>query len=469
MTSTTFRQLDLAESSLSAVKAAGYENPTEIQTLAIPPLLEGRDIVATAQTGTGKTAAFVLPLLQRVKPTRKDTKRACPTALILTPTRELATQIVENVTTYGRESKLSVVAIYGGASRNKQIDQLKRRPDILVATPGRLEDLIADKYIDLSGISYLVLDEADRMLDMGFIPAVRRICSMIPGGRQTALFSATMPGPIEDLAQQFLDNPVRVAAEEGESRVEQIDQSVMWIDQANKLEYLPQLIKDRGMYRVLVFTRTKHRARKVAKILSRSNLDSDSIHGDKSQSARQRALKGFADGKIHVLVATDVASRGIDVDDVTHVVNFEIPNEPETYVHRIGRTGRAGNVGVAISLCDATEMPYVSSIEKLLGSSIRVDKDQPFHAERVVKQPRGGSESRGGRGSGRGGVANSGGSSRRGGSSPRGNAASPARGNSSQGSGSSAGGGSGASGGASRGGSRRGGSRRRRGGSGAGR
>ncbi len=428
MTSTSFRQLDLAESSLAAVKAAGYENPTEIQTLAIPPLLEGRDIVATAQTGTGKTAAFVLPLLQRVKPTRKDTKRACPSALILTPTRELATQIVENVTTYGHGSKLSVVAIYGGASRNKQIDQLKRRPDTLVATPGRLEDLIADKYIDLSGISYLVLDEADRMLDMGFIPAVRRICSMIPGSRQTALFSATMPAPIEELAQQFLDNPVRVEAEEGESRVQQIDQSVMWIDQADKLEYLPQLIKDRGMYRVLVFTRTKHRARKVAKILSRSNLDSDSIHGDKSQSARQRALKQFADGKIHVLVATDVASRGIDVDDVTHVVNFEIPNEPETYVHRIGRTGRAGNEGVAISLCDTTEMPYVSSIEKLLGSSIRVDKDHPFHAERVVQQPRGGGGSKGGSGSGRG-------------SASRGIAAS------------------------TRGGASRGGSRRRRGGS----
>jgi ATP-dependent RNA helicase RhlE len=263
-----------------------------------------------------------------------------------------------------------------------------------------------------------------------------------------------MPGPIEELAQQFLENPVRVAAEEGESRVEQIDQSVMWIDQANKLEYLPQLIKDRGMYRVLVFTRTKHRARKVAKILSRHDLDSDSIHGDKSQSARQRALKQFADGKIHVLVATDVASRGIDVDDVTHVVNFEIPNEPETYVHRIGRTGRAGNEGVAISLCDTTEMPYVSSIEKLLGSSIRVDKDQPFHAERVVKQPRGGGPKRGGQRSGRSG------GSPGGGSAPSRGGASAGRGSGSRGNATSSG-----RGGSNRGGSRRGGNRRRRGGS----
>ncbi|MFW5738635.1 MAG: DEAD/DEAH box helicase [Spirochaetota bacterium] len=395
MTATRFSHLDLRESTLSAVGQAGYTEPTEIQRLAIPHLLDGHDLVATAQTGTGKTAAFVLPLVERIRPSRQKGRAAAPTALILTPTRELAVQIVESVGTYGHGSGLSCVAIFGGASRNRQIDQLRSRPDIVVATPGRLLDLIGEDYMDLGSVEYLVLDEADRMLDMGFIPAVRRIVGMTPSDRQTALFSATMPGPIRQLADEFLRDPEHVAAESGELRVEKIDQSVMYIDQADKLTLLPDLIRDRGMFRVLVFTRTKHRARKVAKVLVREGIDADSIHGDKGQSARQRALADFQGGKVHVLVATDVASRGIDVDDITHVINFEIPNEPETYVHRIGRTARAGAAGCAISLCDESEMIYVRDIEHLMDAELVLDRDHPFHVDRRKPAPKGGNRTNG--------------------------------------------------------------------------
>ena len=381
MKTLTFHQLKLSDTILAAVDAAGYANPTEVQSRAIPELLAGRDVLATAQTGTGKTAAFVLPLLERLTPARGK-GRARPRGLILTPTRELAVQIVESIETYGHGSELAALAIFGGASRNAQISDLRSRPDILVATPGRLLDLIGERYIDLTEVEYLVLDEADRMLDMGFIPAVQKIVGMTPQTRQTSLFSATMPAPVQKLAQAFLKNPVRVEAESGEVRVHKIDQSVMYVDQADKLELLPRLIRDRGMYRVLVFTRTKHRARKVAKGLLQQNLQADAIHGDKSQAARLRALDSFRNGKLHVLVATDVASRGIDVDDITHVVNFELPNEPETYVHRIGRTARAGMDGTAISFCDSTEMAYVASIEKLIGSAIAVDTNQPYHRHR---------------------------------------------------------------------------------------
>ena len=382
MDTSTFTQLNLRETTLDAVVAAGYDTPTEIQRRAIPELVAGRDVLGTAQTGTGKTAAFVLPMLQRIEPAARGNRQGGPLALILTPTRELAVQIVESIHTYGQGSKLRTLAIYGGASRNRQISDLRNRPEILVATPGRLLDLIDEGSIDLRHVEYLVLDEADRMLDMGFVPAVRKIVGMTPDARQTALFSATMPQPILALSREFLRDPVRVEAESGELRVEKIDQSVMYVDQVNKLELLPQLIRDRGMFRVLVFTRTKHRARKVAKTLEKEGLDADAIHGDKSQAARLRALSSFRSGKLHVLVATDVASRGIDIDDITHVVNFEIPNEAETYVHRIGRTARAGNAGCAISFCDTSEMTYIRDIERLIGVTIAVDRDQPFHEER---------------------------------------------------------------------------------------
>lgn len=386
MTVQRFDELTLSRSTLHAVDAAGYTAPTEIQGRAIPYLVDGRDLIATAQTGTGKTAAFVLPLLERDDRASRG-KRATPISLILTPTRELAIQIVESIETYGAGSSLTCTAIYGGASRNRQIDQLRRHPDVVVATPGRLMDLIQDGFISLSEVGYLVLDEADRMLDMGFIPVVRKIVAMTPQTRQTALFSATMPDQIRALGEDFLRNPAHVAAEAGELRVDRIDQSVMYVEQANKLQLLPQLIRDRGMFRVLVFTRTKHRARKVAKVLMKEDLAADSIHGDKSQSARQRALKDFREGRIHVLVATDVASRGIDVDDITHVVNFELPNEPETYVHRIGRTARAGTDGIAISLCDDSEMAYVRDIERLMGATLTLDRNQPYHEERTTPEP----------------------------------------------------------------------------------
>ena len=424
---------------MRALDAAGYENPTEIQARSVPILMQGNDILATAQTGTGKTAAFVIPMIERLSTdgsrssgsvaSSADSDRgadhgrhqhgkggkhhgqhghkgpARPRALILTPTRELALQIDESVATYGAGAGLKCVSLFGGASRNKQISQLHSHPDIVVATPGRLEDLKGDNEISLDSVEYLVLDEADRMLDMGFVHSMRRVVAAVPKERQTALFSATMPKEIEALSREFLRKPERVAAEAGEVRVDRINQTMMYVPQAEKLQLLHKLISDRGMFRVLVFTRTKHRARKVAKVLLKEGVETDSIHGDKSQGARNRALDAFKKGKIQVLVATDVASRGIDVDDITHVINFEIPNEPETYVHRIGRTARAGNGGEAISLVDESEMPYIKDIEKLMDIRIAVDADHPYHEERKREEPKaqmpGKKRSGGSRGSGR--------------------------------------------------------------------
>ena len=388
MTTPDFTSLMLHDRTLAAVDAAGYSTPTEVQHRAIPELLAGRDVLATAQTGTGKTAAFVLPMLQLVKRAQATASRATPSALILAPTRELAAQIVESIKTYGRGSRLKALAIIGGDSRNRQLRDLGSHPDIIVATPGRLLDFMSEGRIDLRHVSYLILDEGDRMLDMGFIPAVRKIMESIPSNRQTALFSATMPTAVRALANDLLTNPVSISAEAGELRIDRITQSVMYVDQADKFELLSRLISERGMYKVLVFTRTKHRASKVAKLLIKRNLTCDAIHGDKSQSARTRALANFKNGKIQVLVATDVASRGIDVDDITHVVNFELPNEAETYVHRIGRTARAGASGNAISFCNETEMPYLRDIERLVGISLSVDKDQPYHQERRLPAQR---------------------------------------------------------------------------------
>ena len=371
VTSNSFASLKLSERTLSAVKAAGYDTPTEIQALTIPELLAGNDVLGTAQTGTGKTAAFVLPMVELL--TGASPRRGpWPRGLVVTPTRELAAQVQESIETYARGQKLSSVAVFGGASKNKQAQNLAKKPDVLVATPGRLLDFVAEGTIDLSSVSYLVLDEADRMLDMGFIPAVRQIVNRIPKKRQTALFSATMPRPIEGLAQELLHRPVRIEGQRGNLRVESIQQLVIHVDQGDKIALLPQLILDHRMEKVLVFTRTKHRARKVAKILTRHDFVADSIHGEKSQGARVRALNAFKSGDTRVLVATDVASRGLDVDDVSHVVNFELPNEPETYVHRIGRTARAGADGVAISLCDAAERAYLKNIEKLIGAKLTV-------------------------------------------------------------------------------------------------
>ncbi|MFP4509520.1 MAG: DEAD/DEAH box helicase [Spirochaetota bacterium] len=384
-----FSDLGLSRDVLSSVKACGYDTPTEVQTRTIPLLLSGRDVLATAQTGGGKTASFVLPVLHNLadldastaQGRRGDRRQARPRALIIAPTRELAEQIFTSVATYGTHSRVTSAVVYGGASKHVQARELSKQPELLIATPGRLLDFIQERAIDLSEVTYLVLDEADRMLDMGFLPDVRRISDMTSSRRQTVLFSATMPLEIEKLAAQIQKNPERVQCQAGDMTVVGIDQSVLFVEPTSKITLLKQLIQDRGMFRVLVFTRTKHKAARLAKMLSKGGIKSDSIHGDRTQSQRKRALEDFRSGKVHVLTATDVAARGLDVDDISHVINLEMPAvaEAETYVHRIGRTGRAGASGSAISLCSADEVASLRAIEKLTGITISVDSDHPFH------------------------------------------------------------------------------------------
>ena len=412
----SFADLGLSGAVCDAVAAEGYEHPTPIQSRAIPVLLQGGDIIGTAQTGTGKTAAFTLPLIHALtdggagrgaaaQPQRNGAKRnaggrAWPRALTLAPTRELAIQIDESVATYSAGSRLSHTVVFGGASKNGQLTQLRQRPTVLVATPGRLLDFIGEGVIDLSSVEVLVIDEADRMLDMGFIPDVRRIAKRTENRRQTAMFSATMPPQIEELARELLNNPERVAVAPKKVTVDAINQTVMHLAREDKPALLPQLIRDRGMFRVLVFTKTKHKAARVAKTLAKGGIPSAEIHGNRTQNQRQRALEGFRSGKVQALVGTDVAARGIDVDDITHVINYEIPHEPETYVHRIGRTARAGAEGEAISMCDADELKDFRQIEQLLKRSVVIDRDHPFHNEppaerRESARSRGGSRNDG--------------------------------------------------------------------------
>jgi len=382
MQSQSFAGLGLSKAIITAVAKQGYQTPTEIQLSAIPPMREGKDVVATAQTGTGKTAAFLLPTLDRlIQGSITGNRNDGPLVLILAPTRELASQIADSTAAYSTGSGISHAVVYGGVPKPKQISALRRRPHILIATPGRLMDLVGERYVNLSAVSCLILDEGDRMLDMGFIPEVRRIAKMIGPDRQTALFSATMPTPIEELARELLLRPHRVSSGQGELSVARITQEVMHLPQAEKVSTLIGLIRDRGMYKVLVFTKTKHKASRVAKQLTKEGIKADAIHGDKSQNARQRALDSFQRGRIQVLVATDVASRGIDVDDITHVINFEIPHEPESYVHRIGRTARAGADGVAISMCDPSELAMLRAIERLQDRTLTVNRDHDFHLE----------------------------------------------------------------------------------------
>ncbi|TVQ24285.1 MAG: DEAD/DEAH box helicase [Spirochaetaceae bacterium] len=396
MSDTLFSDLGLSRDILSSVEACGYGAPTEVQTRTIPFLLSGRDILATAQTGGGKTASFVLPIIQilssdgrqtahdGVKASRKgDRRQAQPRALIIAPTRELAEQIFASVATYGKHSSVTSAVVFGGASKHVQARELSRQPDMLIATPGRLLDFIQDRAIDLSQVRYLVLDEADRMLDMGFLPDVRRISGMTASVRQTVLFSATMPPEIERLAAQIQTRPERVQCQSGDLTVIGIEQSVLFVEATSKISLLKQLIEDRGMFRVLVFTRTKHKAARLAKILSKEGIKSDSIHGDRTQSQRKRALEGFRSGKVHVLTATDVAARGLDVDDISHVINLEMPAvaDAETYVHRIGRTGRAGATGSAISFCAPEEIQSLRAVEKLTGMKITVDREHPYHVD----------------------------------------------------------------------------------------
>ena len=383
-----FTDLGLAEPLLNALAAANYTTPTPIQAQSIPALLKGRDMLGIAQTGTGKTAAFSLPLLQRLAENREHVGPKATRALILAPTRELAVQIGDALKVYGRQLKLRHTVILGGVSQHGQVRALARGLDIVVATPGRLMDLLNQRHVRLDKVSHLVLDEADRMLDMGFIRDVRKIVAALPQRRQSLLFSATMPAEVAKLAGDMLHNPLRVEVTPKVVTVERIAQSVHHVATPQKRALLESLLADPGLKRVIVFTRTKHRANRVAEQLEKAGITADAIHGNKSQNARQRALDAFRKGRARVLVATDIAARGIDVSDVTHVINYELPNEPESYVHRIGRTARAGAEGAAISFCDATERAYLRDIERLIKLRLEVIGEAPANDNPVRKPAR---------------------------------------------------------------------------------
>ena len=359
-----FQDLKIDEAILKAIREVGYDTPTPIQEKAIPVVLSGRDLLGCAQTGTGKTAAFAIPMLQRMG--RPQPGEARPVrGLILTPTRELALQIYENLCQYGRYTGRVAAVIFGGVSQNPQVEALQNGADILVATPGRLWDLMGQKLLDIGQVECFVLDEADRMLDMGFINDVKRIVKCLPKKRQTLLFSATMPQEIADLADSMLHKPAHISIVPAATPVELIQQGVYLVEKKAKRDLLRAVLEERSLPQTLVFTRTKHGADRVARDLSRAGIPAKSIHGDKSQSARQNALKQFKDYKIPVLVATDIAARGIDISELPLVINYDLPNVPETYVHRIGRTGRAGQEGTALSFCDPSELPYLKDIESL--------------------------------------------------------------------------------------------------------
>ncbi len=373
--------VDLIPTIQRAVAEEGYTTPTPIQAQAIPHVLAGKDLMGSAQTGTGKTAAFTLPMLQRLAENRKPPTRGRPRAIILAPTRELCVQIGDSIRTYGRHVGFNFTTVYGGVSQRPQTDALNRGVEIVVATPGRLMDLMEQGFIKLDQIEIFVLDEADRMLDMGFINDIRRIISGLPQHRQSLFFSATLSPEVIQLAKTLLRDPVRISITPEKPTVDRIKQNVMFVDKAKKLDLLIHLLKDPKIDKVIVFTLMKHVAGRVAEKLEAAGITASAIHGNKSQNQRQRALDGFRDGRVRVLVATDVAARGIDVDGISHVINFDLPNEPENYVHRIGRTARAGADGDAISLCSHEDRSYLKDIERLLRTSVPVILDQPFHSE----------------------------------------------------------------------------------------
>jgi len=412
-TETTFASLGLAEPIMRAIADAGYTTPTPIQAQAIPQVLEGGDLLAAAQTGTGKTAGFTLPILHHLSTQVAQSKPGRPRCLILVPTRELAAQVEESVKTYGKYLSLTSMVMFGGVNINPQFKALKSRVDILVATPGRLLDHMGQKTVDLSGVEILVLDEADRMLDMGFIRDIKKVLAVLPKQRQNLLFSATFSDDIRTLANGLLHNPKSVEVARRNTTVEVIEQSMHRVPQAHKRDLLAHLIKHHDWQQVLVFTRTKHGANKLAEKLIKDGISAAAIHGNKSQGARTKALASFKDGGVRVLVATDIAARGIDIDQLPQVVNFELPNVPEDYVHRIGRTGRAGTTGSALSLVDDEEMSYLRDIEKLIKRSIvRVEIEPGFVApakadlmsdERPPRPPQGRGGPRQGQGAGRGG------------------------------------------------------------------
>jgi ATP-dependent RNA helicase RhlE len=380
-----FKELNLIEPILKALQTEGYTTPTPIQEQSIPIVLQKRDLLGCAQTGTGKTAAFAIPMLQLLAEdliVGKKTK--APKALILTPTRELAIQIMESFAAYGRHIPLKRSVIFGGVNQHAQVMALNQGSDIIVATPGRLLDLMNQGYVDLRSIQIFVLDEADRMLDMGFVNDVKKVIAKLPVQRQTLFFSATMPNEIQSLANSILTNPAKVEVTPVSSTANTIDQSIFFAEKKDKNNLLVHLLKDKEIRSALVFTRTKHGADKVVKVLATANVKAAAIHGNKSQNARQAALQSFKNKTIRVLVATDIAARGIDVDDLTHVINFELPEVPETYVHRIGRTGRAGNSGIAFSFCDTEEKLLLRDIQKLIGKQIPVRVDHPYPIANAV-------------------------------------------------------------------------------------
>jgi ATP-dependent RNA helicase RhlE len=374
-----FEQLNLIAPILTAIKEEGYTTPTPVQAKAIPILLQGRDLLGCAQTGTGKTAAFAIPVIQLManKPAPTNVRRPIRT-LVLTPTRELAIQIAESFTAYGRHTSLKNVVVYGGVGQKPQTDALRAGVDILIATPGRLLDLMTQGHIHLSQIEFFILDEADRMLDMGFVHDVKKIIAKLPAKRQSMFFSATMPPEIVRLSASILTNPEKVEVTPVSSTANTIQQALYFVEKGNKRGLLIHLLNDPNIVTSLVFTRTKHGADRVTRDLIKAGVKAEAIHGDKSQNARQRALTNFKAKRTRVLVATDIAARGIDVDDLSHVINYEIPNIAETYVHRIGRTGRAGASGIAISFCDNEEREYIRDITKLIGKQIPIVEEHPF-------------------------------------------------------------------------------------------
>ena len=389
MTQPSFTELGIAEPLRRALEAAHYVTPTPIQAQAIPKVLAGHDLLGIAQTGTGKTAAFALPILQRLSSQRERPMRRGCRALVLAPTRELAIQISDAFRSHGRHLGLTQAVVLGGVGQHPQVRALSRGVDILIATPGRLLDLVKQGHVKLQTAGLLVLDEADRMLDMGFIHDVKKIVALLPRRRQSLLFSATMPKDVSALAEQILEQPDRVEVTPGTIAVERIEQKVYFVERGAKRDLLVSLLQDRDLSRVIVFTRTKHGADRLARQLGHNGVPAEALHGNKSQGARQAALRAFRSGRVRVLVATDIAARGIDVDGVSHVVNFELPHEPESYVHRIGRTARAGAGGIALAFCDPEERGQLRAIERLIKQPLTTVGERPAEdASAAARKPR---------------------------------------------------------------------------------
>lgn len=383
---TYFSDLNLNKSILKALSEQGYAEPTPIQAQAIPCILKGNDFLGIAQTGTGKTAAFALPIMQQLMAEAASLQVNLPRALILSPTRELAAQTLANLKHYGRYTSLKFCAIFGGVNEKPQIRELRNGIDILVATPGRLLDLYHRKIFSLKGVRYCVLDEADRMLDMGFLPDIRKIMKELSTQRQTMLFSATLPQAIEELVEDFLNHPVRIDITPPATVAGTVEQHLFFIPKSQKQEFLQHVLTDSQCEKVIVFSKTKYGADRIGRNLRKVNIDNCTLHGDKSQRERQKAIKHFQKGDVNVLIATDVASRGIDIADITHVINFDLPDEPENYIHRIGRTGRAGKSGVAFSFCDGSEKRLLRAIEKEIGERIPVVSVKRFWEDFVPQE-----------------------------------------------------------------------------------